>query len=231
MKKYIWNKFLTILNSVSPEIRKQLISFSYLAKYYGQYNSIKKNESVDANNNPLPWITYPAIEYLGNLDFSKEKIFEVGSGNSTIWFSKRANKIISLEEDEAWFKKMQEKTKNVINVDLLFIEDRDIEDIYFRANECSVIFIDGLNREKALDYITKNIEALDIKCIVVDNSELVSIYEKIQKFVLKTGWVDTEFVGFGPQNRYVWSTTVLTNPKNRVVRKSNRILPIENLFS
>ena len=28
MKKYIWNKFLTILNSVSPEIRKQLISFS-----------------------------------------------------------------------------------------------------------------------------------------------------------------------------------------------------------
>ena len=77
MKKYIWNKFLTILNSVSPEIRKQLISFSYLAKYYGQYNSIKKNESVDANNNPLPWITYPAIEYLGNLDFSKEKIFEV----------------------------------------------------------------------------------------------------------------------------------------------------------
>ena len=156
MKKYIWNKFLTILNSVSPEIRKQLISFSYLAKYYGQYNSIKKNESVDANNNPLPWITYPAIEYLGNLDFSKEKIFEVGSGNSTIWFSKRANKIISLEEDEAWFKKMQEKTKNTINVDLLFIEDRDIEDIYFRANECSVIFIDGLNREKALDYITKN---------------------------------------------------------------------------
>ena len=107
----------------------------------------------------------------------------------------------------------------------------DIEDIYFRANECSVIFIDGLNREKALDYITKNIEALDIKCIVVDNSEWVSIYEKIQKFVLKTGWVYTEFVGFGPQNRYVWSTTVLTNPKNRVVRKSNRILPIENLFS
>lgn len=94
MKKYIWNKFLTILNSVSPEIRKQRISFSYLAKYYGQYNSLKKNESVYANNNPLPWITYPAIEYLGNLDFSKEKIFEVGSGNFTTVLTNVKNRVV-----------------------------------------------------------------------------------------------------------------------------------------
>lgn len=230
MKKYLWDKFLNILNRLRPDMRKQLISFSYLSRYYGQFNSIKKNESVDSSNNPIPWITYPAIEYLGNLDFSEETIFEIGSGNSTIWLSERSKKIISLEEDKAWFEKMKQKVINRKNVELLFIEDRDNDDIYYRLRESSIIFIDGLNREKAFDYIIKNIESLKIKCIVVDNSDWVSIYQKIQEFVNKTGWVDTEFVGFGPQNRYVWSTTVITNPKNRVGRKFDRILPIKNLF-
>ena len=73
MKKIIWDKALHYLNRFFPHIRKQIISFSYLSKYYGQYNSIKKNSPVDSKDNELPWLTYPAIEYLGNLDFSSEK--------------------------------------------------------------------------------------------------------------------------------------------------------------
>ena len=71
IKKIIWDKALHYLNRFFPHIRKQIISFSYLSKYYGQYNSIKKNAAVDSKDNAIPWLTYPAIEYLGKNDVEK----------------------------------------------------------------------------------------------------------------------------------------------------------------
>ena len=45
---------------------------------YGFKNSVEKGKPIDKNNNPIPLYTYPAIEYLQSLDFSKKRIFEIG---------------------------------------------------------------------------------------------------------------------------------------------------------
>ena len=102
-------------------------------------------------------------------------------------------------------------------------------EIFKGIEESDLIFIDGLDREDALDYIIENIDISKIKCIVVDNSEWESVFKKIQQFVEYSKWVDFEFVGFGPINRYVWSTHVLMNPENKIMRKNKSINPINDL--
>lgn len=59
---------------------KQWKIFMTLSNQYGQFQSIKKWSCVDKDGNPIPWYTYPAIEYLSNLDFCNKTILEWGGG-------------------------------------------------------------------------------------------------------------------------------------------------------
>jgi len=62
---------------------------------YGHLNSVSKKRSIDARGEPLPWYTYPAIEYIRQLDFSDKSIFEYGSGNSTVFWSRIAARVVA----------------------------------------------------------------------------------------------------------------------------------------
>lgn len=54
----------------------------------------------------LPWFTYPAIEALRNWDFSDKRVFEYGSGYSTLFWAARAREVVSVEHDRAWYEKV-----------------------------------------------------------------------------------------------------------------------------
>lgn len=84
-------------------IIKQINNFKILAKVYNQYQTICKWSCIDRNNNPIPWYSYPAIEYISNLDFSNKTILEWGSGNSSLFWAKRSKNVTSIEDDEEWF--------------------------------------------------------------------------------------------------------------------------------
>ena len=42
--------------------------------------SIDEKICLDKDGNPIPWYTYPAIEYLSQFDYSDKEIFEYGCG-------------------------------------------------------------------------------------------------------------------------------------------------------
>jgi len=50
-----------------------------------------------------PWLTASAILLLDNWLKKTDVGFEWGSGRSTIWFASRVSKVISIEENKAWF--------------------------------------------------------------------------------------------------------------------------------
>jgi hypothetical protein len=75
----------------------------------GHGRSQKEGACVDANGKPIPWFTYPAIEYLSQLDLSKATVFEYGSGNSTLFWADRCARVISVESDPSWHEKMRDK--------------------------------------------------------------------------------------------------------------------------
>src|SRR5713226_3702266 len=69
---------------------------------YGWLRAWWQGRPVDASGAPLPWITYPAIDFLSQFDFSDASVFEWGSGFSTLWWSKRCKNITAVESNEHW---------------------------------------------------------------------------------------------------------------------------------
>ncbi|MDD4902660.1 MAG: hypothetical protein PHE24_06015 [Patescibacteria group bacterium] len=67
-------------------------------------------------NSGMPWLNFATKEWLDK-NLSKEMIiFEYGCGGSTLYFSARVKKIISVEHDRTWYEVVKEKLiKNKIN--------------------------------------------------------------------------------------------------------------------
>lgn len=55
-----------------------------------------------------PWMTFAAIAFLRRTLNPKMRVFEYGSGGSTLFFSKHAAEILTVEHDPAWGRKVAE---------------------------------------------------------------------------------------------------------------------------
>lgn len=58
-----------------------------------------RNSLTDAS----PWLSYEAIDFLSRHLRSDMKLFEYGSGGSTLFFAKIVGEIVSVEHDKNWF--------------------------------------------------------------------------------------------------------------------------------
>lgn len=55
---------------------------------------------VDDDGAPVPWYTYPCIDFLeARLDPSLS-VFEYGSGLSTIWYARRVDEVVGVEHSQ-----------------------------------------------------------------------------------------------------------------------------------
>src|ERR1700726_478485 len=55
----------------------------------------------------VPWLTYPAIQFLRRSVRPDWKVFEFGSGASTMFFGNRCREVISIEHDTTWAKRVR----------------------------------------------------------------------------------------------------------------------------
>lgn len=56
----------------------QYLNIKTLIKEYNQLQSMKEWKSIDKNNNPIAWYTYPTLEYLNALDLREKLVLEWG---------------------------------------------------------------------------------------------------------------------------------------------------------
>jgi Methyltransferase domain len=54
-----------------------------------------------------PWMTFPAIAFLEKTLRPGMRVFEWGSGGSTLFFAQRAKELIAIENDAAWAEKVR----------------------------------------------------------------------------------------------------------------------------
>ena len=102
----------TVLKSLERRARRLIPAtlrvpprvFANLEFRYGHLKTVRLGRPVERNGDPLPWYTYPAIEYLQQLDFSDADVFEYGSGNSTLFWNRAAQTVTAVEDDEAWYR-------------------------------------------------------------------------------------------------------------------------------
>lgn len=196
-------------------IRKQLENFWILSQKYGQLKSIIKGSSIGKKGNKLPWYTYPCIEYLSGVDFSKKTIFEFGSGNSSIFWALNSKSVLSVEDNENWFRIVNQNTLENQKIILCSGKKNYVESLNMFYD---VIIIDGKYREEcvkqALKFIAKD------GLIILDNSDRDLERDLAFEIRKKFDCIQCDFHGFGPINDYTWTTSLFfsrtfkIDPKN-----------------
>lgn len=67
-----------------------------------------------------PLLSDGFLNWINSINFSEKIILELGSGNSTIYFSERFKMVNTYEHDDIWFNyvDLEIKTKNIKNINL-----------------------------------------------------------------------------------------------------------------
>ena len=88
---------------------KSIVRDQFEQNKIGWQKSLLEGFSQDDDGNFVPWMTYPAIEFLKNNLKPEDEIFEFGCGASTLFFSKRVKKVVGLETNPRWLGIINEK--------------------------------------------------------------------------------------------------------------------------
>ncbi|MDG1097680.1 MAG: hypothetical protein P8N23_08815 [Methylophilaceae bacterium] len=216
-----------IVRKIIPErYIKQFMNFKILASNYGQYESIKQSACIDNEGNKIPWYTYPAIEYLNNINFKDKRILEFGSGNSSEYWAVRSLDVISVEHDKEWYQKVKEDITS--NQRLLLKKD---DETYERLDglgsnvKFDVIIIDAIRRFECAKIVENylNKEAEDGYMVILDNSDW---YKNSAEYLRRElDLIEIDFHGFGPINNYTWTTSVFFS-RNFKFKPINNLQPV-----
>ncbi len=102
------NLFKRFTKQVLKEVKKgKLTAFQYFMFYNEWKNSLQPGKNSISDQQP--WITFPAISYLKKLVSLETRVFEYGGGGSTLFFVARAKEVVTIEHDEKWFEKLQDR--------------------------------------------------------------------------------------------------------------------------
>jgi hypothetical protein len=192
----VFKKFIIVIRHLN--VAMFLLKFMYRGYLYdvGWIESRKAGTCVDRNGAPLPWITYPFIKFLEGRLNKTMRVFEYGSGNSTLFYAKSVAQVISVEGDAKWYNYVSSRIpKNVI----LQLEKDDasryVTSIRKFNQSFDIIIVDGRHR---VNCVKESINFLSEKgVIVLDNSDRPKYRGGID-FLLKEGFKRIDFWGMAP---------------------------------
>ena len=186
---------------------------SYLKKM-GWASSVLTKESV-VQNNPAPWVTYSFLHFFERKVRRDFKVFEYGSGNSTLWLSQRVSEVVSVEHDERWYTKMHDKMPS--NVKYLYHSltyggsySQEVLKVEY-AGKFDIVFVDGRDRARCLQNCLSALKEDGV--VILDNAER-QYYKAGTDFLIENGFRRIDFVGMGPVNIGAWSTAIFYRPNN-----------------
>lgn len=196
------------------ENNDQLISLSYelnpnskldfFYKYLEKLGifSCKAGELMKINDRPIPLLTNTFLNWFETQTWSDKKFLELGSGSSTLYFSKFFGSITSLETNQDWYSNMLKEISDKVNLKktesiLSTLEDENL-------NNYDVILVDpGENRAKISRFLASN----NFNGIIFfDNSER---YRNSIRILVSQGYYEIPFFGLKPVSDWVACTSVL----------------------
>jgi len=199
----------TILDSI-PRVmflnKKSYISTNRILKGYKHANSFNKNYRPQREDDIMPWMTYPFLDYIKNLDLHDKTIFEYGSGYSTVFWAKNAKSIVSVENDERWYQKVKEMVP--INTKLLLRNSKEafISSVNENNDNYDIIILDGygFRYECAQDSIEKLNEG---GMIILDDADNL-YYKRICDFLKGRDLIQIDCIGLKPFSCNILSTSI-----------------------
>ena len=156
----------------------------------------------------LPWIAIGAVNEIKKNLHAEMRIFEYGSGGSTLFFAKRVKKVVSVEHHPAWYsivkKKLEDKNISKVSLELVepskglnensnhyksYVEEEEYADFDFynyvhaidqyKCEYFDLILIDGRARPKCLQVSISKLKNGGM--LVFDNADRKNYKEAIKR--------------------------------------------------
>jgi len=181
----------------------------------GHTKTISSRLPMDWDGRPIPWYTYPFIDYISDVDTSKWRILEFGSGQSTLFWAPRAASILAYENSPAWLDKMRGLVPS--NVELRFFEgEKSLDELDELDFVPDLVVVDGWKRGACA---RRSIQAFGHAPIyILENSDW---FPKAAAAMRESGLTEIRFKGFGPINGYTWATSLMVSENH--LKKLGRI--------
>jgi len=191
-------------------VLRKLYRAAYVLRWCNEFERVGfvesqlRGESVDARGKPVPWLTYPAIAFLQTRVPSGLTVLEYGSGNSTLWWSQHAARIIAIEHDAEFHARLL--TRLPENAECLLVADTP-DGVYERKAESfgcifDVVVIDGMRRVECAQTSMKSLKPEGV--IIFDNSDRKDV-EPALTYLKQIGFRSIDFRG--PSSLITWSNT------------------------
>lgn len=194
--------------------------------------------SLKATKNALkdkvPWVTFEARKWLESFLTPDMKVFEFGSGGSTLFMAKRVKELVSVEHDPKWYKLTAEALTrhNIHNCQYSLVTPQHGAEVTHEPNdpygfvssrypsvESFEEYVKSISRfpDDSFDLVSVDgrarpscvLHALGkVRCggyLMLDNSER-NRYQAGKD--LLADWEQTHFFGPGPYVRQFWQTSI-----------------------
>jgi hypothetical protein len=173
-----------------------------LRDVYGQRRSLWNDECLDAAGNLVPWFTYPAIEYLNQLDLSDLRVLEFGSGCSTLYWARRAREIVSIEDNRSWYERTKPRLPG--NVDYIHAPTRDeiVRAAAALTGPFDIVVNDGVYRYDCA--LASRPKLADGGMIILDNSDWCT---RTSAYYRDSDLIEVDMAGFTPLCAYPMTTS------------------------
>ena len=179
----------------------------------GWMNSLRKGYPCRPDGTIVPWMNYSTIHLLEERLQQDFKLFEFGSGYSTLFYANLVHSVTSVESDENWSNTVKESMQS--NVQLI-VQAEDYDGHYCRkilqtGELYDVIIIDGKDR---VNCVRQSLEALTHRgVILLDDSERDD-YEAAFKLTAQHGFRALTFEGLKPNDIEMRSSTIFYRDNN-----------------
>lgn len=161
---------------------------------------------------PVPWWTYAARlwleDHLAASPRPPRSCLELGAGSSTAWLARRFERVVSLEHDERWFRRLLAGLPG--NVDLRRVDATDVDGYLAALDEAEawdLVVVDGLHRPACLRRAVAGLEGE--RLVVLDDSDRPQYVDALAE-VHRQGIARTDFYGFAPGVTHLRCTSIFS---------------------
>jgi len=166
----------------------------------GHFKSSLLGKAVSRTGTPLPWYTYPAVDFLDGKDLSGKRVLEFGAGQSTLWWAGKAAQVVSFEHDPEWVARLISHLPPSVQLHRVPWHLEGIERL-LPSEPFDVVVIDGLNRLKCAHLSLRLVAPGG--AILLDNSEGSWGGEKDETYPIldlfrERGFQRVDFFGYTP---------------------------------
>lgn len=135
---------------------KSVFKPHWSARYFVDRSKLRRWEK---SNPDMPWFTPSAAEILENWIKPTDIVFEYGSGRSTVWLARHAQKVVSVEQSPEWFQIVKDKLGAAgveSKVDLRLVPDIHAMEDYsgvareFPVAHFDIVIVDGHFRRECI---------------------------------------------------------------------------------